>query len=129
MVRSCEHSVTRWFSSKICNKILTMNEIPWEQDLDHVYVFRILWQLQLMFWKLCCVCCKCVNLLWNLLAMNMWRNPSNTYAFTVTSNNIAAIGIMNSPSQKTGDENRILSMPTKTAANGIDGQKLLKCWK
>lgn len=32
---------------------------------------------------------------------------------------------MNSPSQNTGDENMIVSIPTKTAASGIDGQKLL----
>lgn len=50
----------------------------------------------------------------------------STYALTVISNRIAAIGIMNNPSQKTGDENRIWSMPTKTAASGIDGQKLLQ---
>lgn len=49
-----------------------------------------------------------------------------TYALTVTSNSIAAIGIMNNPSQKTGDENNNLSMPANTAAIGIDGQKLLK---
>lgn len=48
-----------------------------------------------------------------------------TYALIVTSNNIAAIGIMNNPSQKTGDVNSNLSMPAKTAAIGIDGQKLL----
>lgn len=46
-----------------------------------------------------------------------------TYTLIAISNNIAAIGIMNNPNQNTGDENRILSIPTKTAANGIDGQK------
>lgn len=49
-----------------------------------------------------------------------------TYALTVTSNRIAAIGIRNRPSQKTGDENNSLSMPENTAAIGIDGQKLLE---
>lgn len=49
----------------------------------------------------------------------------NTYALTVTSNKMAATGIMHSPSQKAGDENSNPSMPTNTAANGIDGQKLL----
>lgn len=49
-----------------------------------------------------------------------------TYALIVTSNRIAAIGIINRPSQKTGDENNILSMPENTAAIGIDGQKLLE---
>lgn len=39
---------------------------------------------------------------------------------------MAAIGMMKRPSQNTGDENNILSIPTNTAANGIDGQKLLK---
>lgn len=33
--------------------------------------------------------------------------------------------MMNNASQNTGDENNICSMPTKTAASGIDGQKLL----
>lgn len=44
----------------------------------------------------------------------------------MTSNRIAAIGIRNRPSQKTGDENNSLSMPANTAAIGIDGQKLLE---
>lgn len=44
----------------------------------------------------------------------------------VTSNNIVAIGIINKPSQKTGDDISILSIPTKTAATGIVGQILLK---
>lgn len=47
------------------------------------------------------------------------------YALIVTSTNIAAIGIMNNPSQKTGDVNSNLSIPANTAAIGIDGQKLL----
>lgn len=42
------------------------------------------------------------------------------------SNKIAAIGMMNNPSQNTGDVNNSLSIPTNTAAIGIDGQKLLK---
>lgn len=41
------------------------------------------------------------------------------------SKRIAAIGMMNNPSQNTGDENSICSMPTNTAASGIVGQKLL----
>lgn len=49
-----------------------------------------------------------------------------TYALIVTSNRIAAIGMINRPSQKTGDENKSLSMPANTAAIGIDGQKLLE---
>lgn len=47
----------------------------------------------------------------------------------VTSNSIAAIGMMNKPSQKTGEVNSNLSMPEKTAAMGMDGQKLLKSTK
>lgn len=39
---------------------------------------------------------------------------------------IVATGMMKMPSQNTGDENNIWSMPTKMAATGIVGQKLLK---
>lgn len=42
---------------------------------------------------------------------------------------MAAIGMIKSPSQNTGDEISILSIPAKTAAIGIDGQKLLKIRK
>lgn len=44
----------------------------------------------------------------------------------VMSNKIAAIGMMNNPSQNTGDVNNKLCMPLNTAASGMDGQKLLK---
>lgn len=49
-----------------------------------------------------------------------------TYALIVKSNRMAAIGMIRRPSQKTGDESSILSIPAKTAAIGMDGQKLLK---
>lgn len=42
------------------------------------------------------------------------------------SNKIAAIGMMNNPSQNTGDVNNSVCIPVNTAAIGIDGQKLLK---
>lgn len=48
------------------------------------------------------------------------------YALIVTSNNMAAIGIMNNPSQNTGEVNNNLSIPANTAAIGTAGQKLLK---
>lgn len=54
------------------------------------------------------------------------RKWVKTYALTVMSNNIAAIGTKINPNQNTGDENINLSMPENTAAIGIDGQKLLK---
>lgn len=49
-----------------------------------------------------------------------------TYALTVTSNKMAAIGIINNPSQNTGDVYNSVSMPANTAAIGIVGQKLLQ---
>lgn len=45
------------------------------------------------------------------------------------SNKIAAIGMMNNPSQNTGDVNNSVCIPVNTAAIGIDGQKLLKMKK
>lgn len=50
----------------------------------------------------------------------------NTYTLMAISNRMAAIGMMNNPSQNTGDENIMCSMPTNTAASGIVGQKLLQ---
>lgn len=49
-----------------------------------------------------------------------------TYALMVISNKIAAIGMRNNPSQKTGDVNNNVCIPVNTAAIGIDGQKLLR---
>lgn len=49
-----------------------------------------------------------------------------TYALIVISNKIAAIGMMNNPSQNTGDVNNSVCIPVNTAAIGTDGQKLLK---
>lgn len=63
------------------------------------------------------------------MRLKMYRDGciggENAYTLIAISNSIAAIGIMKSPSQNTGDENMIVSIPTKTAASGIDGQKLL----
>lgn len=68
------------------------------------------------------------------LKLNYWfffrllneKNDERTYALTVTSNKMAAIGIINSPSQNTGDVYNSVSMPANTAAIGTVGQKLLQ---
>lgn len=64
-----------------------------------------------------------------ILIEKKWRKNNDslkTYALMVISNNIAAIGIIIKPSQKTGDVNNCVCIPVNTAAIGIDGQKLLK---
>lgn len=50
----------------------------------------------------------------------------STHAFTVTSSSNTAIGINISPSQKTGEENNILSLPNITAPTFKTGQTLLQ---
>lgn len=55
-----------------------------------------------------------------------WKFGITTYALIVISNKIAAIGMMNNPSQNTGDVNNSVCIPVNTAAIGIDGQKLLQ---
>lgn len=114
-----------------------MIETLWGQDLDRLFGFRTHAPLPLMFWRLCCVCWKFICLLaknkCKILA-NVTFNCVNwnkitifkTYALIVISNKIAAIGMMNNPSQNTGDVNSSVCIPVNTAAIGIDGQKLLQ---
>lgn len=47
------------------------------------------------------------------------------YVFIVTSGNIDAIGIRNSPIQKTGEVKTIVSIPVKIAPTGSTGHTLL----
>lgn len=61
-----------------------------------------------------------------IIQANIIQSNIVTYALIVISNKIAAIGMMNNPSQNTGDVNNSVCIPVNTAAIGIDGQKLLK---
>lgn len=60
------------------------------------------------------------------IQMTLMSNILFTYTFTITSNKIVATGIMNNPNQNTGDENKIWSIPTKTAPTSMVGHMLLE---